>query len=169
MTEVYLSLGSNIDPEVNISRAVVELKKKIDVLSISTVYQTEPLGVKQQPDYYNCVLKAETLLDARTLKYDVLRVVELSLGRQRTEDRYAPRTIDIDILLFGRQTVDEQGLRVPDPDIMNRPFLSLALSELSPDLKLPGSCLPVSDLRAGEAKAGIYPLTEFTSRLRAIL
>lgn len=169
MTDVYLSLGSNIDPETNIIRAVIELKKSLRIRKISTVYLTAALSGQSQPDFYNCVLLAETDSSPRELKYGLLRKIESLLGRKRVGDRYAPRTIDIDILIFGTDEMDEEGIEIPDPDIFSRPFLARGLLELSPGLILPGGNTALAEVAEELDNASMKPLENFTERVRKLI
>jgi dihydroneopterin aldolase/2-amino-4-hydroxy-6-hydroxymethyldihydropteridine diphosphokinase len=137
MTSVFLSLGSNIEPEKNILEAVKLLAEHVRILEASTVYLTEPMRRRSQPKYYNCVLKIETDITPRKLKFDVLRVIEERLGRKRTEDKYAPRTIDIDIIVYGGLRLSTKDLVIPDPEIQKREFLAIPLCEIEPELVLP--------------------------------
>ena len=100
--------------------------------------------------------------DARTLKFGVLRVIENELGRVRIADRYAARTVDLDLLLFGGEVVDEDGLVLPDPDLWRRPFLAAAVLELEPELVVPGTGRPLRELADMEAVARLEPAREFT-------
>ncbi len=162
---VYLSLGSNIDPEANVMAAVRELGREVRITGISTVYRTKALG-GSQPDYYNCVLRAETALQPEELKFGLLRRIEQCLGRERGEDRYAPRTIDIDILIYGSAVVDGLGLTVPDPDILERPFLAAGLLELDPLIVLPGRGRSLAEECQSMDMGGMEALRSFTERVR---
>ena len=139
MTEAYISLGSNIEPELNMLRAVQSLSRLVRVIGISTVYLTPPVGGMYQPDFLNCVIRVETDIGPRELKFRVLRSVEVALGRVRSRNRYASRTIDLDILMYGDKVLSSPGLKLPDPDIFRRPFLAEPVRELSPGLAIPGS------------------------------
>ncbi len=167
MTEVYLSLGSNIEPESNMLHAIRAISRVLHVTAISTVYRTTPVSRESQPDFFNCVVKVETEIEAQALKFDVLRPLEAALGRRRTGDRYAPRTIDIDVVLYGDERIDARELTIPDPDIFRRPFLAIPLSELSPELEIPGSGKKALELAAEMDRSKMVPLPEFTRRIRA--
>jgi 2-amino-4-hydroxy-6-hydroxymethyldihydropteridine diphosphokinase len=162
----YISVGSNIEPERNIPEALEELKRRVTIKRVSTFYRTAPVGKKDRPFFLNGVFEIETSLSARALKYDVLRPIETALGRVRTSDKYAPRTIDLDILLYADLVVDEPGLRIPDPDIRVRPFLAVPLLELAPDLALPDTAEPLASLESARGPAGMNPHPALTSRLR---
>jgi len=169
MPIVFLGLGSNIQPEKNMLEAIKLLSKQVRILNVSTVYLTEPLLRKDQPKYYNCVIKVETVIEPYKLKFDVLRAIEEELGRKRTEDKYAARTMDIDIMLYDEMQISAKGLVIPDPEILQRPFLAVPLSELEPDLILPGANKPIREVAAGFRKAAIIPLKDFTDTLRHLV
>jgi 7,8-dihydro-6-hydroxymethylpterin-pyrophosphokinase len=101
------------------------------------------------------------------LKGEVLRPIEEALGRRRTADRNAPRPIDLDVLVHGGEVLEEEGLRLPDPDVRVRPFVAFPLWELAPDLVLPGDGVRLADVIAGLSREGMEPLGELTRLLRA--
>ena len=148
MPRAYISVGSNIDPEKNVKEALRLLTAKIPVAKISTVYYTEPEqrpepwskqppeSQPEQPWYYNCVIEINTELRPEELKYAVLRDIEKKLGRKRTADKFASRTIDLDLIFYDGLAFESPGFTLPDPDIFRRLYLLSALRELSPDLKL---------------------------------
>jgi len=147
--KVFISVGSNIDPEANVPEALKRLSREITILRISAFHRTEPLNRPEQDPFLNGVVEAETSLDPRDLKFSVLRKIEAELGRERSEDRYAARTIDLDILLCGDLVIDEPDLKIPDPEIAERPFLAIPLHELDPDLVLPGTNLSLKEIVEG--------------------
>ncbi len=169
MTTAFLALGSNIEPEKNIAKALQLLSRYVKILKISTVYLTEPLGGRSQPKFYNCVVKVETNMEPSRLKYDVLRVIEAKLGRRRTKDKYAPRAIDIDITLYGNLRVSTDDITVPDPEISKRPFLAVPLSEIEPGLKVPGLGKTIKEIAEEFKNHKMTPLHEYTRALRASL
>jgi 2-amino-4-hydroxy-6-hydroxymethyldihydropteridine diphosphokinase len=142
----FIALGSNIDPEKNVVSALDALAERVFLEAISTFYWTEALGECSQPPFLNGACRITTVLPPKGLKYDVLRSIETELGRVRTENRYAPRPIDLDIALYGDCVVNEPGLHIPDPDIRNRPFVAVPLLELDPDLALPDTGELLSDI-----------------------
>jgi dihydroneopterin aldolase/2-amino-4-hydroxy-6-hydroxymethyldihydropteridine diphosphokinase len=137
MVEAYIGVGSNIAPEYNLPKALKHLKKQVKVVAVSTVYRTAPIGRTDQPFYLNTVWQIRTDRSPRQIKSDVLRRIEVELGRVRTQDRYRARTIDLDLLLYGELVIREADLVIPDPDIRQRPFLAIPLLELNPELILP--------------------------------
>lgn len=135
---VYLGLGSNLnDRERNIGHAVELIGEhpQIELLRVSSMYETSPVGYKDQPDFVNAVALIETALSPREL-LDAVHAVEELIGRKRTF-RWGPRVIDIDILLYGSETVDEEGLKIPHPMMMKRRFVLEPLAEIAPGLALP--------------------------------
>jgi len=129
---VVIGLGSNLgDRQANIQRAIAMLKQQptIHILEVSTLIETQPVGpVQDQPAFMNGVLALETTLKPLEL-LDTLLSVEQRLGRVRKE-RWGPRIIDLDILLYGDETIRDPRLVVPHPEIGNRPFIGKALDEL---------------------------------------
>ena len=136
----YVALGANLgDREATIRRAVERLDAEdgIEVVAVSTLRETEPVGVVDQPRFLNGVAALETALQPRAL-LERLLAVERELGRDRTrEERWGPRTIDLDLLLYGSEVVDEPGLTVPHPRLAERAFVLEPLDELAPGLRLP--------------------------------
>lgn len=129
----YLSIGSNIEPEKNLKGAIRELARFGRVLRVSRVWQSQPLGGQGQNDYLNAALLLETVLSADELKRVCIAEVEALLGRVRCADRNAPRTIDIDIMLFDRERLIVGVRTIPDPEILERPFVAIPLAEIAPD------------------------------------
>jgi dihydroneopterin aldolase/2-amino-4-hydroxy-6-hydroxymethyldihydropteridine diphosphokinase len=136
-TVAYVAAGASIEPETHLSAALTRLQERVDVLAVSTVYRTPAIGRPDDPDFLNCVFKIETVLPPRTLKFDVLRAIETRLGRVESIDKYAPREIDLDLVLYGDEILDEDDLKLPHPDL-SRWFVRVPLLELSPGLDLGG-------------------------------
>ena len=169
MTVAFLSLGSNIEPEKNMLEAVRLLSHHVKVLKASTVYLTEPLQRKSQPAYYNCVIRIETDIEPHKLKFDVLKVIEEELGRKRVKDKFAPRTIDIDIILYGSLVVSTKKLTLPDPHIRRRAFLAIPLSEIEPDLVLPIGNKTIREIADRFEKPKMMELKSFTEALQGLV
>ncbi len=129
----YLLLGSNIEPEKNLRAAVLLLCQFGRVLRTSAVWETQPIGRSDQSDYLNAALLLETRLSAKALRAEAIAQIEAELGRVRTKDKFAPRTIDIDIMLFNRDILDIGHRHIPDPEIMERPFVAVTLAEIDPE------------------------------------
>lgn len=162
----YISVGSNIEPERNIPEALEKLKKYVRVNAISTFYRTIPVGRPEQSAFINGVWQINAEQTARELKFHVLRQIEAELGRVRTEDKYAARTIDLDIALYGDMVIDDPDLRIPDPDIRRRPFIAVPLLELAPRLVLPDTEESLSSLDIVKATGVLEPVYDFTESLR---
>jgi 2-amino-4-hydroxy-6-hydroxymethyldihydropteridine diphosphokinase len=140
VTRAYVGLGANLgEREQTLKRAVELLAAEpgIEVVAVSTLRETEPVGYLDQPPFLNGACAVETELSPREL-LDSLLAVERALGRERgTGPRWGPRTIDLDLLLYGHETVDEPGLTVPHPRLTERSFALEPLVELDPGLTLP--------------------------------
>jgi 2-amino-4-hydroxy-6-hydroxymethyldihydropteridine diphosphokinase len=139
VVRAYVGLGANLgDREESIRRAVTLLGEAdgVEVVSVSTLRETEPWGPVEQPPYLNGAVALETELGPRAL-LELLLDVERRLGRVRGE-RWGPRTIDLDLLLHGDSAVDEPGLTLPHPRLHERRFALEPLAELAPDAVVPG-------------------------------
>jgi 2-amino-4-hydroxy-6-hydroxymethyldihydropteridine diphosphokinase len=147
----YVGIGTNLgDRNENVRRAL-ELLVELGPIRSSTVRETDPVGVTDQPKFLNAVAELETDLPARELLERLLEI-ERRLGRDRSsEQRWGPRTIDLDLLLYGQETIDEPGLSVPHPRLAERRFVLEPLCELAPDLILPNGG-PVRDLLATQVE-----------------
>ncbi len=135
----YLGLGGNIvEPAAAMAESLRLLNARDDVgvEAVSSLYRTPPWGVTDQPDFLNCVAALDTSLSARALLQACLDTERL-LKRVRAE-RWGPRVIDIDVLLYGDQRIDEEGLQVPHPRMLQRAFVLAPLAEIAPDLDLDG-------------------------------
>jgi 2-amino-4-hydroxy-6-hydroxymethyldihydropteridine diphosphokinase len=147
LPRAFVGLGANLGAkEVTILRAVELLgaTEGIELLELSQLRETDPVGLTDQPDFLNGAVSLETTLSPREL-LEVLLGIERELGRVRDGERFGPRTIDLDLLLYGGETVDEPGLRIPHPRLHERRFALEPLAELEPDLAVPGRG-KVSDL-----------------------
>jgi len=153
----YLSLGSNLGPrERNLSAAVQALAGFLEDVRRSSIYETRPMYVEQQPKFLNMVVSGLCSLQPPELLKQLL-TLEVRLGRDR--DNYTPkgpRIIDIDILLFGSRIVDQEGLRIPHPRLKERQFVLIPLLELAPDLKDPVSSRPLAESLRVLEDQGVY-------------
>jgi len=139
VTRAFVGLGANLgDREATLRRAVELLAAdpEIELVAVSTLRETDPVGYLDQPRFLNGAVEVETTLLPREL-LDRLLGVERALGRERTGPRFGPRTIDLDLLLYGEEQVDEPGLRVPHPRLHERGFALEPLAELDPALVVP--------------------------------
>ena len=133
---VYLSLGSNVgDRSANLRTAIARLGEGGTVKAVSGFYETEPVELRDQPWFLNCVVALETSLSPAELLEKVL-AIEQEMGRLRMKDK-GPRSIDIDILLFGDRVVDERGLKIPHPAMQERRFVLEPLAEIAPQVLHP--------------------------------
>jgi 2-amino-4-hydroxy-6-hydroxymethyldihydropteridine diphosphokinase len=141
VTRVFVGLGSNLgDREATILRALARLQDEpeLRVVRISTLRETEPVGYVDQPRFLNGVVELETELSARDL-LTRLQAVERELGRTRGEGPpLGPRTIDLDLLLYGEETIAQPRLHVPHPRMHERRFVLEPLGEVAPGLVVPG-------------------------------
>ncbi|HVY59273.1 MAG TPA: 2-amino-4-hydroxy-6-hydroxymethyldihydropteridine diphosphokinase, partial [Xanthobacteraceae bacterium] len=150
MPEAFLALGGNVgDVRDTLDRAVRLLCEENDVrlLARSSDYRTPPWGVEDQPPFVNACIKVATSLQPRALLAHI-QTVERALGRDRTkEQRWGPRTLDIDILTYDELVLDEPGLELPHPRLLQRAFVLVPLVEIAPDLSIGGT--RIADALAG--------------------
>jgi len=147
-TLVYLSLGSNLgDRAANLRAAIAALPSaNFNVQKVSSFYETEPVDYLDQPWFLNCVVAGET--DSQPIDLlRSLRAIESQLGSKKAFAK-GPRLLDIDILLFGNQSLDTSELQIPHPRMLERKFVLAPLAEIAPQLKLPQWTGNVSDLLA---------------------
>ncbi len=140
MTRAYVGLGANLGDRERTLRAAVDAlaaEDGVEVASVSVLRETEPVGVGQQPLYLNGAAELETTLTARRL-LDRLLAVEQRFGRIRVPGEQGPRTLDLDLLLYGDEVIDEPGLTVPHPRLHERRFVLEPLAELAPGLVVAG-------------------------------
>lgn len=144
MINVYIALGSNLgSPKDNITQAIEALKQlpMSTFLTCSSLYQSKPMGDSHQPDYINAVAAIRTRLDPLDL-LDKTQEIELAFGRERKEDRWGSRTLDLDILLYGDCQIETERLTLPHYGMNIREFVLYPLAEIAPNLHLPnGSSL----------------------------
>ena len=165
---VFVGVGSNIEPEKNVPNALRMLREWTTVEQVSTFYRTAPLSGGHQAMFVNGVLGIRTQLPPIELKFGVLRRIEENLGRIRTAEANACREIDLDLLLYGDLVMDDECLKIPDPDIRDRPFVAIPLCELAPDLVLPDTKEHLRLLPIMNAAANLEALEEFTSSLKRV-
>ena len=133
---VYLSLGSNLgDRQANLRNAIGRLLELGHVQEVSSLYETEPVEVTDQPWFLNCAVAVRTEVMPREFLAGIL-AIERSMGRERTQPK-GPRNIDIDILLFGAATINTPQLTVPHPAMAERRFVLEPLAEIAPEVKHP--------------------------------
>jgi 2-amino-4-hydroxy-6-hydroxymethyldihydropteridine diphosphokinase len=147
VSKVYIGVGSNLgDREFLIRKAIEELRDlpHTVVARVSSLYDTDPVGDEEQPAYLNAVVRVETGLPPRELLWHLL-LIESRMGRVRSQ-RWAPRPIDLDILFYGKEIIDEPDLSVPHPEAHHRAFVLVPLAEIEPELIHPGLGEPIRKL-----------------------
>jgi 2-amino-4-hydroxy-6-hydroxymethyldihydropteridine diphosphokinase len=165
----FISLGSNIEPEKNLifgTRRLADLGK---LIAVSTVYENPALGPTPQPDFLNAAALVETNHPAEIIRLH-LRSIEADSGRVRTPDKYAPRTLDLDLCLLGKQITEGPDLTLPDPDLLTRAHLAVPLADLAPSFLHPvtGDTLQtIADRLLSEVS--LAPRPEITARLKNIV
>lgn len=139
MTLAYIAIGSNLASPLEQVNAAVQALGEIpqsNIVAVSSFYRTPPLGPQDQPDYLNAAVILETELGPEELLDNTQRI-ELQQGRVRKAERWGPRTLDLDIMLFGHETINTERLTVPHYDMKNRGFMLWPLFEVAPDLIFP--------------------------------
>lgn len=140
MSTAFVGLGSNLDEpaaQVEAAMEALQLLPRSSLSRRSSLYRTAPWGGIEQPDFINAVVELETSLSAQALMAELL-AIERGLGRRRDVERYGPRVIDLDLLLYGDAVIDEPQLRVPHPRLHERAFVLVPLAEIAPDAVIPG-------------------------------
>ena len=138
--DTYIGIGSNLDDPVSqVKLAIGELHglSESSFIAGSSLYRSPPMGPADQPDYINAAVRLETRL-APFMLLEALWDIERTHARMRTGPRWGPRTLDLDILLYAQQQIDEPGLTIPHPGISSRAFVLYPLLEIKPDLHIPG-------------------------------
>lgn len=163
----YIGLGSNMGDRLqNLAQAVKCMEKKgIEIECLSSVYETEPQGIPDQPWFLNMVARINTSLHVRDL-LNLLRAIEDQMGRQRHK-RWGPRLIDLDILLFGKEVVKERDLEVPHPRLSERAFVLIPMLEIDEDVRLPDGKLLRNCLPEPAEKQNVHFVTAFFDREKA--
>lgn len=136
----YIGLGANLGDLVKTiesARSAVNRIAGVRELAFSSLYRSAPMGPADQPDYVNAVMAVETALEPLALLRE-LQVIEIAHGRMRKGERWGPRTLDLDLLLYGDETVVSDVLTVPHPGITYREFVLYPLAEIAPGLSIPG-------------------------------
>jgi 2-amino-4-hydroxy-6-hydroxymethyldihydropteridine diphosphokinase len=151
MKTFYISIASNIEPEANIQLAISRLRYFARIISVSRCFVTDAIPSPDDkpgtyyPYYINCVALVESPYEAKSFKYSVLQNIERELGRVRTKNKFASRTIDLDILLCNNEIIKEEGMEIPDPDILKRWFLMQGILDIDPNATLPTTSKPLTE------------------------
>lgn len=145
---VLVALGSNIEPGLNLARAASVLAGRIEVLATSPVYESAPVGAPGTPAFLNAILRVHSRLGPRTLKFEILRAVETELGRRRSADRNAPRTLDLDLVLFGARVESAYDLTLPDPDLARFPHIAVPAADVAPEVRHPVTGQTLAEIAA---------------------
>ncbi|HEX9744779.1 MAG TPA: 2-amino-4-hydroxy-6-hydroxymethyldihydropteridine diphosphokinase [bacterium] len=165
MPRIFIGVGSNIEPEANVKMSLRLVRQFAPIAAISTFYETSPIDRPEQENYFNGVV--EIIFHGTPFELDLkLLDIEDELGRLRTADKYASRTIDLDILLFGREIIDDGNLRIPDPDILKRDFVLLPLNEIGPTAIHPETGQLIEKIAYNFRSHELKELVEFTKELR---
>lgn len=155
----YIGLGSNLDsPAAQVATAIDALAALPDctLRAVSSFYSNPPMGPQDQPDYVNAVVALDTRLAPRAL-LDAMQGIERAQGRDRSGQRWGPRTIDLDLLLYGDSTIAEDHLTVPHPGMAERAFVLVPLAEIAPQVSIPGQG-SLTSLLAGIDRACVVPM-----------
>ena len=149
--QVVIALGSNIEKEQNLPRAIELLREMCVVTAVSPIYETEPVGLLNQPNFWNTAVLLQTDLTASQIKQQLIGSIETKLKRVRQADKNAPRTIDADIVLFNDAVFEYDGgdgrsRPVPDPDLAKFPHVAVPVADLLPNFPHPQTGEPLGEL-----------------------
>ena len=162
---VYIGIGSNIEPFSSIRESLALLQEKCLIKKLSFFYKTPPIGRKDQPEYVNGCVYIETSLSAEELKKFLLSIEE-KLGRKRGEDKYAPRKMDLDILVYKKERIP--SLKIPSPEIQERYFIAYLLYEINPYLEIPYIGKIQKILQSFPSKTPMELLLEFSLQMKRL-
>jgi 2-amino-4-hydroxy-6-hydroxymethyldihydropteridine diphosphokinase len=136
----YIGIGSNLgNPVAQVQEAIAELEAIPDSILIarSSLYSSKPMGPPGQPDYVNAVVAIDTVLSPQALLQD-LQTIEARQGRERAAEKWGPRTLDLDLLLYGGKVINTVALTIPHPGLHERDFVLIPLEEIAGDINIPG-------------------------------
>ncbi len=132
-----ISVGSNINKEENLPESIRLLAQHCRVVAVSPVYETLPVGLPDQPNFFNAAVIVETEMQPAALKKQVLAMIEERLQRQRSPDRNAPRTIDLDLALYNDEIGEYDGHELPDPDVLRFAHVAVPIADMAPQMAHP--------------------------------
>ncbi len=167
MSRVFVAVGSSLEPGRHLRSGLARLHAAVGIVGASTFYATPALGRPEDPPFVNGVVEVRDRLAPGALKA-VLSRVEREEGREHGADRFAPRPLDLDLLLHGDTVSSAPGLSLPHPDLTRRRFVALPLLELAPDLVLPDSGLSLRAIAAALPPYPMEPLPGISRALREI-
>jgi 2-amino-4-hydroxy-6-hydroxymethyldihydropteridine diphosphokinase len=172
---IFILLGSNIEPELNLKEAVRLIGEKLPISRVSRVYESSPVDAEgkinpDQPNFLNAAVLVESTLTVLELKQSILLKIEERLGRKRTADKYAPRPIDLDIVLYGDHVLGlvieyadgQTEMAIPDRDTLKHAFIALPLADLDPTFVHPLTGETLGQIAArfdGVSGIRVYPMT----------
>ncbi len=162
MAQAYLSIGSNIDPQNNVLKALRMLAQKTNVRRVSSFYLTRPVGVETADRFVNGAVCVHTSLSPLDLRDDVIRPMELELGRDHRNDKSLSRTIDIDIILYDDLVMNTPDMKVPSDDLRKYPFVAWTICEIAPDIIVPDNKQRLSSLAGSMPRDDMQKLDDFT-------
>ncbi|MDH5478352.1 MAG: 2-amino-4-hydroxy-6-hydroxymethyldihydropteridine diphosphokinase, partial [Nitrospinota bacterium] len=144
---VFLGIGGNINPDRNIPLGIELIRSRFSLVKLSPVYRSEPWGTRDaQPDYLNLVAEVITDKDIFGVRGE-LCWIERTIGRKRSEDKFAPRPMDIDLLLYDNVKGKQSGGRLPHPQLLTQQFVYLPMLDIAPDVIVPGHDRPLRDIQ----------------------
>jgi 2-amino-4-hydroxy-6-hydroxymethyldihydropteridine diphosphokinase len=162
MSRVLVALGSNIEPEANLQRAVQRLAARTQLVAVSSVYETLPVGKTDQPNFLNAAALIETEHEPAELKGHVLGEIEQELGRIRTSDRNAPRTIDLDITLYDERILESGSRHIPDPDLLEHPHVAVPAADVVPMYRHPETGQTLREIADAMPRDGLFRRTDLS-------
>jgi len=160
MITCYIGLGSNLEnpaQQITNARLAIEADDSINLIRVSSYYQSAPYGEIKQPDFINAVAKIETELNAVELLHSMFKI-ESDLGRKRDKEKWGPRIIDLDLLTYGQEIIQGKNIIVPHPEISKRNFVIYPLYEIDKNLDIPGLG-PVENLFKKSTMDGLQKLS----------
>ncbi len=164
MTLAFISIGSSIDPERNILRGLDILSRAEKICKVSNFYENQAVNKPKDPPFWNGAAVIKTSSSPQDLKYLVLRRIESECGRIRNSDPYAPRNLDLDMLLYGDRVIHEKGLAIPDPGIRSMSFIAVPLYETDHRIILPDTGEPLSGILRNMDVSGLKFLQHFSNK-----